>query len=207
MTRHIDYYFSLQSPWAYIGNRLFHEVAARHGVKINYKPMVLTEVFAESGGLPLKQRHPVRQRYRMVELQRWRERRNKSFHLTPAHWPFDARLGDGMIIAIAEAGHDPQDFVAQGFKGVWEDQQDLGNPATLIAIADSVGLAGKDLVARAGSSEIGAIYSRNRDEALAADVFGAPAYVLDGEVFWGQDRIELLDDALGSGRAPFRPNL
>jgi 2-hydroxychromene-2-carboxylate isomerase len=61
------------------------------------------------------------------------------------------------------------------------------------------------VLARAEAPETAAIYARNGDEAIAADVFGAPGYVLDGEVFWGQDRLELLEDALASGRAPYRP--
>ena len=70
MARQIDYYFSLQSPWAYIGHRLFRDVVATHDLKVNHKPVVLVDLFSETGGLPLLKRHPVRQRYRMVELQR-----------------------------------------------------------------------------------------------------------------------------------------
>ena len=65
-------------------------------------------------------------------------------------------------------------------------------------------MPGKQLVERSGSDEISTAYEQNRQDALAADVFGSPVYVLDGEVFWGQDRIELLADALKSGRAPYR---
>ena len=87
---------------------------------------------------------------------------------------------------------------------VWEDQLNLADPATLAKMADDSGLPGKQLVERSGSDEISAVYEQNRQDALAADVFGSPVYVLDGEVFWGQDRIELLADALKSGRVPYR---
>ena len=86
---------------------------------------------------------------------------------------------------------------------MWEDQLNLADPATVAKIADEAGLPGKKLVERSGSDEISAVYEQNRQDALAADVFGSPAYVLDGEVFWGQDRIELLADALKSGRAAY----
>ena len=79
----------------------------------------------------------------------------------------------------------------------------LADAATLIKLADDCGLPGKQLVERSGTEEISAVYEQNRQDALAADVFGSPVYVLDGEVFWGQDRIELLADALKSGRAPY----
>jgi 2-hydroxychromene-2-carboxylate isomerase len=198
------YYFSLQSPWAYIGHKLFLDVACTYDLKVNYKPLVLVELFSETGGLPLRQRHPVRQRYRLVELQRWRDKRGLKFHLQPANWPFNARLADGVVIAVVEAGRDPDRFLRRAFAAVWEDQFDLADAATLVKIADDAGLPGAQLVERSGSDAIGAAYEQNRRDALAADVFGSPVYVLDGEVFWGQDRIELLADALKSGRAPYR---
>ena len=87
---------------------------------------------------------------------------------------------------------------------MWEDQLNLTDPAILTRLADDSGLPGRQLVERSESKEISAVYEQNRQDALAADVFGSPGYVLDGEVFWGQDRIELLADALKSGRAPYR---
>ena len=83
MPRSVEYYFSLASPWAYIGHRLFMDIAGRHGLDVTHKPISLGRVFAQTGGQPLPQRHPARQRYRMVELQRWRERRGLSFNLKP----------------------------------------------------------------------------------------------------------------------------
>jgi 2-hydroxychromene-2-carboxylate isomerase len=203
MPRHVDYYFSFQSPWAYIGHNFFREVAKTYNVKVNYKPVLLVELFSETGGLPLPKRHPVRQRYRMMELQRWRDKRGLKFHLQPANWPFNARLADGVVIAAIEASLDPEPFMRRGFAGVWEDQLNLADPATLLKLADESGLPGKQLVERSGSDEISAAYEQNRQDALAADVFGSPAFVLDGEVFWGQDRIELLADTLKSGRAAY----
>ena len=87
MPRQVDYYFSLLSPWAYVGHKPFHDLAIRYDLKVNYKPVVLTDLFAETGGLPLMRRHPVRQRYRMLELQRWRDKRGLTFHLQPEYFP------------------------------------------------------------------------------------------------------------------------
>ena len=204
MPRQIDYYFSLQSPWAYIGHKLFRQVVSTYDVAVNHKPVVLVDLFSETGGLPLLKRHPVRQRYRMVELQRWRDKRGLNFHLQPANWPFNARLADGLVIAAIETGRDVDPFLRRAFAAVWEHQLNLADPATLIRLADDSALPGKQLVERSASDEIGKIYEQNRQDALSVDVFGSPAYVLDGEVFWGQDRIELLVDALKSGRAPYR---
>ena len=112
-------------------------------------------------------------------------------------------IADGVVIAAMEAGLDPDRFLRRGFAGVWEDQLNLADPATIAKLADESGLPGKQLVERSAAEAISAAYEQNRQDALAADVFGSPVYVLDGEVFWGQDRIELLGDALKSGRAAY----
>jgi 2-hydroxychromene-2-carboxylate isomerase len=203
MPRQVDYYFSFLSPWAYVGHRAFRNLVSIYDLKVNHKPVVLVDLFSETGGLPLMKRHPVRQRYRMVELQRWRDRRGLTFHLQPANWPFNARLADGVVIAALESGFDPDRYLARGFAAVWEDQLSLADPATIAKLADESGLPGKKLVERSEQEAISTAYEQNRQDALASDVFGSPAYVLDGEVFWGQDRIDLLEDALKSGRAPY----
>lgn len=206
MSRSIDYYFSLQSPWAYIGNAPFQKVAADQGLSVNYKPMPLLDVFSETGGLPLGKRHPARQRYRMVELQRWRDKRGLKFHFAPKYWPFNPRLADGLVIAAAEGGYPVAPLLARLYAAIWEDQLDLADAPTLVKLADEAGLPGEALVKKSATDEIGAIYERNLQDAIGADVFGSPAYVLAGEVFWGQDRIDLLADALSSGRAPYSAN-
>ena len=203
MSRPIDYYFSLTSPWAYIGHAVFQNLVSTYDLKVNYKPVLLADLFSESGGLPLVKRHPVRQRYRMLELQRWKEKRGLDFHFKPKHVPFNGRLADGVVIAALEAGHDPDRFLRRAYAAVWEDQFDLADAATIERLADEAGLPGKSLIARSPATEIGAQYEQNRQDALAADVFGSPGYVLDGEAFWGQDRLELLADALKSGRAAY----
>lgn len=207
MPRQIDYYFSVQSPWAYIGHKAFRRVVSDYDCKVNHKPVMLVDLFSETGGLPLAKRHPVRQRYRLLELQRWRDKRGLSFDIRPPYWPFNATLADQLVIAILDAGHDPDPFLQRAFPAIWEEQRNLGDPQVLEALADAAGLPGRDLLVRAGDGDIAARYARNRDEAVAADVFGSPVYVLDGEVFWGQDRIELLADALKSQRQPYRPDV
>ncbi len=111
-------------------------MAQGHGCKVAYKPVFLGELFAETGGLPLAKRHPARQRYRMMELQRWREKRGLNFHLQPQHWPFDPKLADGVVIAAVEAGLDPEPFMRLVFKSTWEDQLNLGDPATITDLAE-----------------------------------------------------------------------
>jgi len=203
MARQIDYYFSIPSPWAYIGHALFEDVAASHRLKINYKPVILVDLFSETGGVPLAQRHPARQRYRLMELQRWRAKRGLKLNIHPQHWPFNARLADGVVIAALAAKLNPEPFLRSAFVGVWEKQLDLADEATVVRLADEAGLPGEKLVAHSKSDEVEKLYEQNRQDAIATGVFGSPAWVLDGEVFWGQDRIELLTDALTSGRKAY----
>jgi 2-hydroxychromene-2-carboxylate isomerase len=205
MTRSIDYYFSMVSPWAYIGHAPFMDIARRHGAEVRFKPVSLGEIFAETGGLPLAKRAPARQRYRLVELQRWRDKRRLKFALHPKNWPFDGRLADRLVIAIAAAGLDPDAFLRLAFAAVWEKEVGLADEAALMALASEASLDPAPLLLAAKGLETEAAYKRNFDDALAADVFGSPSYVADGEVFWGQDRLELLDDMLTSGRRAFKP--
>ncbi|WP_112663919.1 2-hydroxychromene-2-carboxylate isomerase [Microvirga flavescens] len=207
MPRTIDYYFSFVSPWAYIGHVPFMDIVRRHGIEVNYKPVFLGRVFSETGGLPLAQRHPVRQRYRMVELQRWRDKRGLSFNPKPKYWPFDVNLVDRFVIAIGAAGKDPDPFLRRAFAGIWEEDRDLANPLVIAELAEAAGLDSASLMDVATGSATEAIYALNLENAVANDVFGSPSYVLDGEVFWGQDRLDLLDDALKSGRAPFSSSI
>jgi len=207
MPRPIDYYFSLVSPWAYIGHAPFMEIVRRHDLVVNYKPVFLGRVFAEPGGLPLPQRHPARQRYRLVELQRWRERRGLNFNIHPKHWPFDAHLADRFVIAITSSHQDPDPFLRRAHAAVWEEDRNLADPVVISELAEAAGLDSTTLMERALGTTTEAIYALNLENAVASDVFGSPAYVLDREVFWGQDRLDLLDDALTSGRPAYTPNV
>ncbi|MDI4665009.1 2-hydroxychromene-2-carboxylate isomerase [Xanthobacter autotrophicus] len=203
--RRIDYFFSCVSPWSFLGHAPFMAVARRHQAAVTFHPVELGPVFAQTGGLPLARRAPERQRYRLVELQRWRDKRGIALNLAPAFWPLDGTLADQTIIAALQAGLPADALIARICSGIWQRQENLAVPEVIAAAADDVGLPGAALVAAAGGKAAASAYLGNREKAIAADVFGAPSYVLDGEVFWGQDRIELLDEAIASGRPPFRP--
>jgi 2-hydroxychromene-2-carboxylate isomerase len=203
MARKLDVYFSLLSPWAYIGHAELQGVVAKHGLKVEYRPVALSQVFPESGGLPLPKRHPSRQKYRILELQRWREKRGLNFHLHPQFWPFDPALADRIVCAMQAAGLDPATFIGAAFAGVFERQRNLADKADIDAILRETGYEAHWLErGERGEAEIQ--YQRNLALALEAGIFGSPSYVLDEEVFWGQDRLGLLDDALTSGRKSFR---
>jgi 2-hydroxychromene-2-carboxylate isomerase len=205
MSRTIDYYFTMVSPWAYIGDALFKSIARKHRLDVVYRPVNLGKLFPNSGGLPLGQRHPLRQQYRLIELQRWREKRGlSSFAIQPKNWPFDPTLADACVLALVAAKVDPSAFISAGFKAIFEQQRGLADRAVIADVLKACGADAEAILAAAGTDAIKQAYDANYDHALAAGAFGSPAYVLDGEVFWGQDRLELLDEALTSGRAAYR---
>jgi len=204
MSQNVDYYFTMLSPWAYIGHAPFMEVVRRHDVTVTYKPISLSDVFAETGGLPFGKRHPARLRYRILELQRWREKRGLKFNLHPKFWPFAVETADRFAVAVAAAGHDPDPFLRRAFAAVWEEEQNLADEATLTKLANAEKLPGAELLSEAMREQTKAKYKQNTADAIAIEIIGSPSYVLNGEVFWGQDRLDLLDDALRSRRLPFR---
>jgi 2-hydroxychromene-2-carboxylate isomerase len=203
MPRTVDYYFTLASPWAFLGHKPFLDLAKAHGVTIRYKPVDLGEVFPHTGGLPLPKRHPARQKYRILELQRWREARGVPLKINPKHWPFSAATANRTIIAVAQSGGDPGPYTQRAFEGVWARDEDLGQDATLVALLDGCGHDGAKMLASAKSDTVGKLYADTAAEAVQRNVIGSPCYVLDGEVFWGQDRLDLLASALKSGRRAY----
>jgi 2-hydroxychromene-2-carboxylate isomerase len=205
MPRTIDYYFTIASPWTYLGHGLLQRIAARHGAVIRHKPMPIMDVFEATGSLPLPKRPPARQRYRFVEMQRWREKRGLPLTLKPAHFPLDATMINKVIIAAADLGHDPAGLTGQALAAVWAEDADLNQDDTITSLVAAADLPVAEVLTHAKSARTSEILEKNGQQAITADVFGAPGYVLDGEVFWGQDRLELLDDALASGRVPYRP--
>jgi 2-hydroxychromene-2-carboxylate isomerase len=203
--RSIDYVFTLLSPWAYLGFDRFHAIARAHGVDIRYRPVVLGEVFAETGGLPLAKRAPARQAYRFMELQRWRAARGVDLILRPKSFPFNGALADRIVLALVAAGQSPEAYLRAAHRAVWAEDRNLADESELVRLLTSVGQP-EDMLARAREESVGRTYAENRDWALGAGVFGAPSYILDGEIFWGQDRLDLLEQALVSGRSPYRPD-
>jgi 2-hydroxychromene-2-carboxylate isomerase len=204
MPRTIDYWFSLASPWAFLGHQPFLDLAKAHDVAVHYRPVDLGDVFPHTGGLPLPKRHPARQRYRILELQRWREARGVALKIHPKHWPFPVATANRSIIAVAEAGADPGRYTRRTFEGIWVEDRDLGDEAVLVALLNECGHDGAKMLESAKSDAIGAIYAANAATAVDSNVIGSPCYVLDGEVFWGQDRLGLLENALKSGRKAYR---
>jgi 2-hydroxychromene-2-carboxylate isomerase len=191
--KHIDYYFATVSPWTFLGHERFVEIARKHGATIAVKPVNFGEIFPVSGGLPLSKRAPQRQAYRLVELRRWSEFLGTPINLQPKHFPANGDLAAFWVLAAAERDN-AQALALTGAIGraLWREERDIADAPTLAAVAKGIGLDAEGLAARAQSPDMSARYATMTQEAIAAGVFGAPTYVLDGELFWGQDRLDFL---------------
>jgi 2-hydroxychromene-2-carboxylate isomerase len=196
MTR-IDYYFSVLSPFTYLAGLGLEEVAARRGAQIAYKPADIMKLFAETGGVPVPKRHPSRIAYRRQELLRISARRGLPLNLQPAHWPTNPLPASKAIIAVAQSGGDAGKLAHAFLRAVWAEERDIGDPATVAAILAENGHDAAALAPAMDAAE--ATYHANTEAALAAGVFGAPFYVVGDERFWGQDRLDYLDEYLARG--------
>lgn len=191
MARTIDYFFAAVSPWSYLGHDRFVALAREHGAQVAVKPMNLGDVFPVSGGLPLPKRAPQRQAYRLVELARWSEHLGKPMRIQPTHFPANGGLAATWILAAGEGGSDPALALTGAIhRALWEEDRDVADAATLAACAQACGLDAGALAVRAPA--IAARYAEITQEAIDRGVFGAPTYVVDGEMFWGQDRLDFL---------------
>lgn len=191
MAKVIDYYFATVSPWSYLGHDRLVALARQYGAQVAVKPMNLSEVFPVSGGLPLPKRAPQRQAYRLVELRRWSEFLGKPMHIQPAHFPTNGEPAGTWILAAAEQGADAAlALTGATHRALWEEDRDIADAATLVDCARACGLDPAALAARAPA--MAARYAEITKEAIERGVFGAPTYIVDGEMFWGQDRLDFL---------------
>lgn len=203
----IEYYFSFISLWSYIGSRRFQKLVKDNNAHIVYKPVDLLHIFSISGGLPVKQRSQQRQAYRLLEMERWRTIRDIPIVPQPKFYPADPSLAHRILLAaIEEKGHDDesvQEFARRGLETVWVDEGDIADEETIVRLANEAGLEGGRLLSRARSEEGLKVKETGlTTEAIEKQVFGFPLYSYLGEPFWGQDRLEMLEDVVQSGRKP-----
>jgi 2-hydroxychromene-2-carboxylate isomerase len=202
MTQTVDYYFSTGSPWTYLGHPRFAALLAKHGAKVNVKPVDYGKIFPVSGGLPLKARAPQRQAYRLVELARWRDFLGVPINLQPEFHPFQADASVKAVIA-ADIVKGPAVAMRLAYalmQGCWVRDRNLGDPDTVRAIVLEQDLDPAALGEVAVAADAQAKYELYTEEAIARGVFGAPSYVVGDEIFWGQDRLEFLDRRLAEAR-------
>ena len=200
MSKRIDYYLSLVSPWTYLGHQRLVDMAAEHDAEISIWPVDFSQIFPQTGGLPLPKRAPARQSYRMQELKRWREFLNIPLTLEPKYFPADDRLAAGIVIALREQGELAAAirFAGAVLTAVWVQERNIADHDTLVAIAAENGLDGTALLTESQQQKYTAQIRQDSEAALERGVFGAPSFVVDKQLFWGQDRLDFVQRLLAS---------
>ena len=193
----IDYYLSPVSPWTYLGSTRFRELTEKYNASVNLYLVDLGKVFPVSGGLPLPKRSPQRQAYRLQEMARFSSYLSQPLIIQPIHFPPTSGFA-GLVMAAARASLPIMDALRATeaiMTRLWAHDEDIGDAGVLAAALTGAGFDGDALVADAkvNMDDYAAAIASDTDRAIAADVFGAPTFIVDGEVFWGQDRLDLLD--------------
>ncbi|MEL6643237.1 MAG: 2-hydroxychromene-2-carboxylate isomerase [Pseudomonadota bacterium] len=195
---HIDYFFATISPFTYLAGTRFEAIAAKHGATVSYKPLDIMALFARTGGVPPKERHPARQEYRAQELRRQAKKTGLAFNIAPAHWPTNPAPAAYALIAAQKAGGGDLGQLMHAFgRSCWADEKNIAEDDVIRTCLSEAGFdaALADSGMLAGAEE----YAANLEEAVSRGAFGAPFYIVadTDERFWGQDRLDDLDAYLG----------
>ena len=198
MAKTVDFYVALPSPWTYLAFPRFREIAAKTGATVNYKPFDLMQIFGEIGTKAVGQRPPQIQKNRLNELRRWRDFLGMPLNLHPEFFPVDQKLAARMAIAARQSGADIGPLCQAILTAVWAEERNIADPETLKAIADAQGLDGAALLSKADGGKPAEEFERNSQEASERNVFGAPTWIIDDELYWGQDRLDFVGRHLGA---------
>jgi 2-hydroxychromene-2-carboxylate isomerase len=193
----IDYYFTPQSPWTYLGHERLLAMASKYKAQVRCKPCDMGKVFSVSGGLPLGQRPPQRKAYRLQELARWRDHLGIALNVNPKFFPVAGDDASRLIIASRQRYGEAVALTLTGhiLRAVWADELNIADRNQLVALAKAAGagdLAEADCENAAAQTE----YDSNTQVGMDLQVFGAPWYLIEGESFWGQDRLDFVERKL-----------
>lgn len=195
-----EYFFSPHSPFAYLGHARFVALAKKYDVQVAIKPFDLSKIFGQSGGLPLAKRAPQRQAYRLKELTRWSQFLGLPMNVQPTYFPVQSDAASRLIIAtqLAHGTQAALDLAGAVMRAIWEEERNIADTDTLIAIANDLGHDSASLLKSSETASVQAEFDRFSDEASAANIFGAPWFIVDGEGYWGQDRLDFVERAFAA---------
>lgn len=204
-------FYSLSSPWAYFAGPKLQDIVRRHRARLVLKPFDFQAVVPKTGGVPIRTRPQPRRDYHAAELRRWRDYLGMPLTIEPRHYPMGPpadpnwnKHAGWMVIAAQQAGQDAFLLSHAILRALWAEERDIADPTVRRAIAEENGFDSAALLAAEASAPVQAEYERNSAEAERLGVFGAPTFVLGGELFWGQDRLDFVDRALDRVPEPAR---
>ena len=194
----IEYFYSAHSAFAYLGSACLMRIAESAQRRIVHKPFDLHHAMVEGGAAPFARRSRAHMAYFFGrEIERWSEHRGApTLGRVPTHHAKDFTLSNCMLIAAVEAGHCVDQLAHAMLEAHWRRDADLSDPLALAAIAQSVQMEPQPLLEAALTPGVRARYLSNTQEAAQRSVFGSPTYFVDGDMFYGQDRLEMVERAL-----------
>lgn len=196
--KRLTFYFSLLSPWVYMAGPRLHEIAAQTGTEIVYRPIDLLRVFRETGGTPLARLHDSRRAYRQAERRRWAAYLDMPVNDRPAHHPVDETAAACFVLAAQAAGQAVWPLAHALLAAVWVRDLDIADPAQLERIANEAGYDGAALRAAHADPRYREQFERTTQEAIELGVFGVPTFIIAGEIFFGQDRLDFVRRSLAA---------
>ncbi|WP_087005055.1 2-hydroxychromene-2-carboxylate isomerase [Rhizobium sullae] len=193
MTKTIDYFFGIGSPWAFIGLEPFAALASEHGAMI--RPYVIP-LIEDNGGIYSRNRPEARRAYWTKDLKRWAALRGRVLNFDNRAALSDPTPAGFMVIAAIEAGKDWLKLTKALQEAFWTRGEDIGNAEIRRAIADAAGFDGAALNEQGQSDAVQAIRKANYETAKIAGVFGLPTFGYEDELYWGQDSLPFLEHHL-----------
>ena len=201
----VQYIYSAHSAFAYLGSATINRLCAAHNATLVHKPVLLTPVVEAQRSQPFRARTQAHADYFFGrEIERWAEYRKVSIvNFRPTFHDADYRLASGIILSLGETGTDTDKMAHRLLEAHWRDDADLSDRQILAAIASELGHDPDLLLQRAASDHAQSQLQANTDWAIENHIFGSPTYIVDGDPFYGQDRLELVERSLTQ---PFSPS-
>ncbi|MDP9835548.1 2-hydroxychromene-2-carboxylate isomerase [Neorhizobium huautlense] len=190
MTKTIDYFFGIASPWAFIGQDAFVALASEQNATI--RPYVIP-LIEDNGAIYSRNRPEARRAYWTKDLKRWAAVRGKVLNFENRAALSDPTPAGFMVIAAIEAGQDWLKLASALQEAFWTRGEDIGKADVRRAIADAAGFDGASLDEQGQGDAVQAVWKTNQDTARADGVFGFPTYRYEDELYWGQDSLPFLE--------------
>ena len=195
MSKTVEFYFDLGSPASYLAWTQLPTLCARNGATLVYRPMLLGGVFQATGNASPAM-VPAKGRYMFTDLGRYARRYGVPFGMPPGFPVNTLTLMRGVIGMQLRSPGQFDVLVAALFRGLWAQQRNLSDAATLDETLGQAGFDPAAFHALAADGEVKAELKRVTEEAVARGVFGAPTVFIEGEMFFGQDRLDFVEEAL-----------
>ena len=198
----LEFFFDYGSPYSYLADSRLSVLAERTGAELSYRPMLLGGVFEATGNQsPVLQPCEAKRSYGALELRRWVAYLGVPFLGNP-HFPVNTLLLMRTAVAAQQAGvFEP--FHRVVYPAFWADGENLGEPEVVGRVVEKAGLDGRALLEAAGDPGVKAELRATTEEAVARGAFGAPTFFVGKKMFWGHDRILLLEAYL-KGELPLK---